>query len=692
MKTENKKILILIFLIFTQFKNSLPTLSFDGSTSNFDKQTSTSRFFFTPSSLNISSEFENGFQIPAGKTILFESALPISGLFDLSGTLSLGSDLYLDSNLTYSGIGQIAGNGYAIHLGGNLTIPTSNFFHIGSDTIIEGHGNSINLFDNAEILIDDNVTLTLRNIVINSSKNGVGNPAIKLTSNRSKLALDNTVLSMANDFYVNRGQLFIHNDVSFSGTNSLVYQSPMPSFITSKSTLNFDLGTTFSVCPATFTDCPYSTFPTTTTNNFILMKDQTSQLYLNGCSLLTTLTGCRFTTGSLLFDNKVSLNSRASFDLASTTTTPITFITSQSTEANAHAIAWSPDGRFVAVTSASNLQVYSFNGLTFTQVGSTVSSEINQGRTVTWSPDGRFIAFVNSGNNTSNVVAVYSFNKTSTPTLFSMGNSAVSGSGPYWCSWSPDGRYIAVVYYQSNKLEIFSTGTSNLTSIGNTSTGTTPISISWSPDGKYLAVLNNGSTTLQIFNVSTVTAPSAVGSTSISSSPWALAWSPDERFIAVAHNSSPGSLDIYRFFGSRNPYPVKVGSSITTGNTASSVTWSPSGNFFAVTCYGVNSLGIYKFDGATTPTQIDSNISTANNPNWVSWTPDGLYIAIANEIASGKIQVFRVNQIVDYSTQSLSNSIVFGNSALSSSYDLNVRCLSGAQVEIDGLVNYDNVS
>ena len=107
------------------------------------------------------------------------------------------------------------------------------------------------------------------------------------------------------------------------------------------------------------------------------MADQTSQLYLNGCSFLTTLTGLRLTKGTVLFDNMVTIKSNSSFDLASGTTSPAYFIHGVAVAtggSQADAVAWSPDGRFLAVVNfvaTYYLQIFRFNGFGYpTQVGS----------------------------------------------------------------------------------------------------------------------------------------------------------------------------------------------------------------------------------------------------------------------------------------------------------------------------------
>jgi Tol biopolymer transport system component len=393
----------------------------------------------------------------------------------------------------------------------------------------------------------------------------------------------------------------------------------------------------------------------------------------------------------------VTMKSNSSFDLASSSTSPAAFIHGVVVGTQPTAVSWSPDGRFLAVVSQSSnfLQIFRFYGSGYPiQVGGNVTG-LNVPRAVTWSPDGRFIAFVNEGVTTGvNVVSVYSFNGVSTPTLVGNASSAVSGNGPYWVSWSPDGRYLATVYQSTNKLEIFSfTGSGTLPSVGSASTGSVPTSVAWSPDGKFIAVVNQTAVTMQIFSVSGgVPSSSPVGNVSTAPSPFAVSWSPDGRFIAVVCNSATGSMQIFRFYGSADSTPSQVGSSISTGNTATCVSWSPDGRFLAVVAINSNTLQIYKFNGYSTPTQVDSNISTGAGPNWVTWSPDGRYIAVANQGVGHTMQIFGVNYIVGQTTQAFSNAIVFGNSALGAAYDLNVGVLAGANIVCDGILNYDCVS
>lgn len=680
MKKFKKIITVFCIHLFLLSSNLKPDITFDNLTSTFQAQNSNSKIYFNNSSTTtFSSNFKNGFQIPAGKTVLLNTTLPVSGLLDLSGTLSLGSDLYLDTDLTYSGIGRIFGNGHSLHLGGNLKIPTSNSFHIGSNSIIEGHGNSINLSDNAEILVDDNVTLTLRNVIINSSKNGVGNPAIKLTSNRSKLTLDNTILNMTNDFYVDRGQVFVHNDVSFAGTNALVYRSPISSFITSGATLNFDLGTTFSIAPATFTDCAYSTIPTTTTNNFILMADQTSQLYLNGCNLYSTLTGCRLTKGSLFFDNKVNIITKTDVEISST---PLTFAAANVNAGGKITTLWAPDGRSILSASylTNQLFIFDFNGTnSLTEISGGGISDVNTAYSF-WSSDGKFIA---TASNSTKTIKIYSVKNGK---LIFLTSTSVGANAPQSQQWSPDGKYIAAAL-NGGTVNIYSFDGASLTSQTSAATGGASYDVCWAPDGKFLATTtSNTPNTLRIYSFTPPSTLTQIGSLTVGSWGIKISWSPDGRYIAMA-SYGDNTIYIYSFNGQGNP--------TLTGTVSITnpyyVTWFPDGKYFAVSCNtSTNTINIYAVKGFGNPIFV-GRISITEAARSIDCSPDQQFLAIGGQNAS-HLYVYKINYVKNTASQTLSNSLIFGNSALGSSYDLNVRGLASAQVEIDGLVNYDNVS
>ena len=178
--------------------------------------------------------------------------------------------------------------------------------------------------------------------------------------------------------------------------------------------------------------------------------------------------------------------------------------------------------------------------------------------------------------------------------------------------------------------------------------------------------------------------------------PQFASWSPDGRFIAVVYDGN-NLLQIFKFNGSGNLIQVTTGTGVTTTTNPQTVTWSPDGRFLAVTGYNNSELQIFSFTGSGNPTQLTTGTVIPTGPDPISavWSPDGRFIAV---VAAGSgtggfvLQLFRANYIASRTPQAMSNSIVFGNSALGPSYDLNVRGLSGAQMALSGLINYDCVS
>lgn len=630
-----------------------------------------------------------------GSIAFMDTCLSVSGTIDLrtTNTIFLLEDLTLDNSVTFSqGGGSIYGYDHALILKGDLNIPANSTFHIGGRIVIDGQGNTINIDPNSKFLIDYNSTLTLRNLVLRNTKNQPGNPCVQCSTLGSKLSLKNVILSLVDDFHFRRGQLFIHNDVSFTGTSALIYATPKPLIIDSASTLNFDTGTTFSIAPATFTDCPYTTFPTTTTNNFIKMVDQTSQIYLNGCSLFATLTGIRLTKGALLLDNNVNFQSRAASDIAST---PLTLISTTTTSGTGPSeTVWSPDGRYVLATSynGNRFQIFYFNGSSLVdRSGGGVAISVPV--FAAWSPDGKFVA-VGTNAPTFNIYSV----SNGMPTLISSISTLASYGVPQGVKWSPDGKYLAVACPTDGGTKhyvlIYQFIGASVTLLANISAGSTlfPYYVDWSPDGKYLAVSTAYTTpsNLLIYSFTPPSTLTQIGSIQSSTgSNGQAVFSPDGRFIALA-DIAGSTLKIYSFNG-RGGGPYLVGS-VATGTGTFGISWFSSGKYIAVGCYSSakNNTLIYSFSGVGNPVLVGS-LSLTNGGDCVGISPDQQFIAVTAGSAPS-ISVCRVNYINTTPTQSLSNSIVFGNSALGPNNDLNVRVLSDANINVAGILNYDNVS
>ncbi len=246
--------------------------------------------------------FQNGFTVVPDKTLELKVPVPVSGNINLgdtgvgqAGTISLRNDLLFASNAYLTGGGKVDGNGFALVLSCTFAIPENEILEITSDTIINGHGTTFYLEPHAQITIDNNVTLTLKNVRIKNTRNSSGEPMIDLAGPNSKLALMNCELALAGDYYVNNGHVYIHDDVIISGTSSLVYKSGQDSYIADSATWAFDNGSRFYYDPSV------------SDNSLIRLLSKTAGMYFDGSTFEAGDMGVRLSTGLLFLDNNVLL-------------------------------------------------------------------------------------------------------------------------------------------------------------------------------------------------------------------------------------------------------------------------------------------------------------------------------------------------------------------------------------------------
>jgi WD40 repeat protein len=626
----------------------------------------------------------------------------VSGSIDLreTSTIRLLKDLEFDSGVTITTGGNIDGRGHTLLLNGDFKIPAGKVLHFNGDTIIDARGHEIVIGEDAEIFIDTNVTLTIANATIKNTRNAPTYPAIRCAALTSKLALDNVVLAPVGDFLFEQGQLFVHNDVMITGTSAFVYHSPMPSFITKNSCLYFDSNVTLSVAPATFTDAPYTLKNTYTDNNFIKMADETSCLFLNGCTLQTTNTGLRLTQGMILCDSRVQFKTNPMLMIS------IAQQALQSYGTYVYSVNWSPDGNFLAVggsspTSGKELQIYRLTGSSLSSV-----VQIDYGEaiySVNWSPDGRFLA-IGGGNPTGgNEVRVYSFTGSSLSLVAQIYYGSTIFDAIYSVNWSPDGHFLAIggrkigSYYEVQIYRFTGSSFSFVTQINYSSTYRWWFSVDWSPDGRFLAIgrgyLEGGEQyAVQIYSFNG-TSLSLVDQVDYGFTICSVNWSPDGRFLAVGGNDPMGSdgIKIYRFAGSS----LSLAAHTNYGSFLYSVNWSSDGRYLAVggafQASG-NEVQVYSFNGYAL-----SSVAQSNYGDYVfsvNWSPDGRYLAIGGYgPAAGheELEVYLVNYAKDTNSQALTDGIVFGDSAKGSNYDAHLRLKPGASLNLIGKMLYDCV-
>ena len=161
----------------------------------------------------------------------------------------------------------------------------------------------------------------------------------------------------------------------------------------------------------------------------------------------------------------------------------------------------------------------------------------NYGNGCSFSPDGKYLAVAHRD---SPYITVYDTenNFEKLPNL-----SALSGTG-WGCSFSPDGKYLAVAHDGSPSITVYDTENNfeklpNLSALSDTGND-----CSFSPDGKYLAVAHDGSPYITVYDAENnfekfpnLSALSGIG--------YGCSFSPDGKYLAVAHYNSP-YITVYR--------------------------------------------------------------------------------------------------------------------------------------------------
>lgn len=248
-------------------------------------------------------------------TCTFNDFFTVGGFVCLrGGQLWLQKDLIFDKSLV------ISSSGFIFAASNSITFPK---------TIPDFNMNGTLTFDTAMLVFVDNATITaplqFRNgcrinamgnrltfksvggfsvrpggslIIENAELWGVKARNVNCMTDRGALTLRNSTLVLAQDYTFSNGSILFSDDVVITGTNRFIYGSGLTSTIASFSTLFLDYGITFSYAPRNV----YSTL--------IGMTDNTSYLYLNGCTLFSTRTGLQLSTGTLLVDDMVTFSSQ----------------------------------------------------------------------------------------------------------------------------------------------------------------------------------------------------------------------------------------------------------------------------------------------------------------------------------------------------------------------------------------------
>ena len=194
---------------------------------------------------------------------------------------------YLDGGITLgSGSSVVFGNGTVVEFFDMQSL--SNNMTFSGQSEIQGFGNKL-MMNNAVISVNPGGILTLENLYIT----GLKNYNIRAQGRSASVKFKNATLCVSNNYSFSTGRILFDMDVYMVGTNTFGYRpTNAGSGILSSSRLVLDVGLTFSYAPVA-------------ANRLLLgMTDQSSILYMNGCTLESTTTGMQLINGTLIIDHK----------------------------------------------------------------------------------------------------------------------------------------------------------------------------------------------------------------------------------------------------------------------------------------------------------------------------------------------------------------------------------------------------
>jgi len=404
----------------------------------------------------------------------------------------------------------------------------------------------------------------------------------------------------------------------------------------------FDRGSTFN----------YN--PTIDDDSLIQMLDHSSVMYFNGSQMESFGTPLRLSTGMLCFDNDVTLSSKlerpaqgswlSAMSCYLTPTSDLNFEeVSTSISGQANAVAWSPNGCYLAVgliSAPENLKIYSFDGTSLSLVTAVTTDEI---RSLSWSFDGVYLA-VGGITGGTDEVQVFSFDGS---LLLSVAEYDIAPNETVnTVAWSPYGDYLAVgTTSGASELKILRFDGSRLVLVAQVQTNQVS-AISWTHDGCYLAAAENvGGRQLSVYRFDGVSLVRVVD-INPGNVARAIAWSPDNTYIAIGLQTTTNEVKVYRFNGVSVTLVAKA--DMVPNVPVRFVDWSPNGVHLAVGTGtgGGDEFKLYQFDGRCL-LLIKEEAMSGTVPS-VSWSPNGLYIAAAITGASDAAKVYCFG--LDYDT------------------------------------------
>ncbi len=395
---------------------------------------------------------------------------------------------------------------------------------------------------------------------------------------------------------------------------------------------------------------------------------------IENCELVmnTTGLGCTNSRKIVVKDTVALCNTRAGFDLLSSTTVCFEDCKALSTGEGNSSIANVGIYGFVSQNGYGNIFerciANSTQGLTVTGFNSVIAGFALRG-----SEHCTKIIECESANSTSKsngttipygILLENSISTITTITGMITGTSAATFVKSV--SWNTNGDFIAIGGSSgpsgNNQLKLFKFDREdgNLTLVDQF--GTVVRSVQWSHDGDYLAI-GGGGAFLQVFEFDCQQEQlSFVDSVDSNVGVNQVSWSYDDQYIAVA---SDDSLQIFSFDKVSQQLKLEARTIVTVVGAVSATSWSPDGAYVAIAGdqLTANNFQIFKFDRATKNVRFVAGAFTHPLVS-VAWSFNGKYIAVGGDNSIGNtVQVFEFNEA--------NESISFVAGALSSAVQVN---------------------
>lgn len=313
--------------------------------------------------------------------------------------------------------------------------------------------------------------------------------------------------------------------------------------------------------------------------------------------------------------------------------------------AEGRGVAWSPNGRYLAIAhdAAPYVTVYDMlDPLAPRKMPDPATPPTGDGRGVAWSPAGDYIA---AAHLTSPYVTVWPWTEAGFGTKVANPAALPTGDGR-GVAWSPAGDYIAVAHFTAPYVTVWPwSGGAFGAKFANpavTPTGDAN-GVAWNPRGNVLSVAHVTSPYLTSWSfedggfgtklADPATPPTGIGN--------GVAWSPTGGHVAIAHTTSP-YVSVYPYNAATVAYGAKLGDPATLPNSNGySCAWSPSGAFLAVGMHHPPFMYVYPFSGTISDRITPAAVQIGARGRGVAWSPDGRMLASAtNDVPHLHVHLF----------------------------------------------------